>query len=375
MISFLKKIKDSLVIIFFYFSFFLLGDLIFSNLIYKDKLNIKYNCYEYKNFTYNKEIFHDYFLQKNCKATESQKTAAPYKVFTDQDGYRFAGKKRLPRKNNLVFIGDSTTFGMGSKFEDSFVGITEKKKENYGIYNLAVPGYGIQKYHFVLKEFFKTKTASKIFVIIDMTDIHDAANRWVNIPNSISPVLESAHINQEISSWKKLQNSNFKGSKLLIFYLRNFSRDIKIKIKSFIPSKKKTKNELDSSDWANFTFVDKENLSINKDEFEKSLSIIELYFKKISQLAKKNESEVFLVIFPWPENLIHGQDKFNWEIFNKRLCKINNCPGLLNLFDDFRKIMNENDNWQNLIYIKDDIHFTKFGNNLVADKITSLIKD
>ena len=96
----------------------------------KDKLNIKYNCYEYKNFTYNKEIFHDYFLQKNCKATESQKTSALYKVFTDQDGYRFAGKKRLPRKNNLVFIGDSTTFGMSSKGFYSKEEKKEKKKEN-----------------------------------------------------------------------------------------------------------------------------------------------------------------------------------------------------------------------------------------------------
>ena len=34
-----------------------------------------------------------------------------------------------------------------------------------------------------------------------------------------------------------------------------------------------------------------------------------------------------------------------------------------------RKIMNENDNWQNLIYIKDDIHFICIDNRVKKDNI------
>lgn len=374
-ISIAKKVKNFFTILFFYLFFFLIGDLIFSNLIYRNQLDIKYNCYDYKNFNYENEIFHDYFLESNCEATESQKTASPYKVFTDQDGYRFSGKKRSTKDKNLIFIGDSTTYGKGSKFENSFVGIIETKKDNYGIYNLAVPGYGIQKYYYVLNKYFERNTASKIFITIDMTEILDAADRWINIPNSLSPVLESAHINKEISNWKKIQNSNFKGTKLLIFHLRNSIRTAKIKIKSFNLNSENLKNSTGSSDWANFTYIDKKDLNISERDFENSISNIKKYFEKINTLAKENNAETYLIIFPWPENLIYGQEKFNWENFNKELCESNNCSEILNFFEDFRKVMNENDDWQNLIYIKDDIHFTKYGNNLIASKILNFIKD
>ena len=36
--------------IFFYLTFLLVGDLFFSNFIYKEDANIKYNCFEYKNY-------------------------------------------------------------------------------------------------------------------------------------------------------------------------------------------------------------------------------------------------------------------------------------------------------------------------------------
>ena len=373
-INVLKKFKIYLVIIFSYLFFFLIGDLIFSNLIYKDKLNIRYNCYEYKNIEYNDQIFHDYSLLKNCEATESQKTAAPYKVLIDQEGYRFSGNERLHKNDNLIFIGDSTTYGVGSKFEDSFVGIVEKKGRNFNVYNLAVPGFGLQKYYYVLNEFLKTKTVSKIFITIDMTDILDAANRWTNIPNSISPVLESAYVSKEISNWKNIQNSYFKGTRLMIFHLRNFIRTIKIKIK-LLKSNDQVKSTTTSSHWANFTYTDKKDLTISEEQFENAKSIIEKYFKKINLLAEKNEAEIYLIIFPWPENLIYGQEKFNWEIFNNKLCENNYCSGFINLYEDFRKIMKENDDWQNLIYIKDDIHFTNYGNNFIANKIINVIEN
>ena len=373
-INVLKKIKNYFIIIFSYLFFFLLGDVIFSNLIYKDRLNIRYNCYEYKNIFYNEQTYHDYSFLKNCEATETQKTVAPYKVLTDEYGYRFSGSIRSDKKKNLIFIGDSTTYGVGSKFENTFVGIVEKKLSDYNVYNLAVPGFGIQKYYFVLNEFLKTKTGSKIFITIDMTDFLDAANRWKNIPISTSPVLESAFVKKEINNWKNIQNSYFKGTKLMTFYLRNFIRTTKIKFKSLNSNNDNLKNSIKSSHWANFTYTEKKNLTISEDEFKKAQLIIKDHFKKINLLAQKKEIEIYLIIFPWPENLIYGQAKFNWENFNYELCMTNDCSGMINLFEEFRVIMKENDNWQNQIYIKNDIHFTMFGNKLIAEKIIKVIE-
>ena len=370
------KLKNYLSIIIIYLSFFLVGDLIFSNFIYKKDINIKYNCFEYKNYLFKNNSYHDYYFQKKCTATEKQRTVLPYKVFTDDDGYRFSGKKRLLKENNLVFLGDSHTYAMGVNFKDSFTGIVEKNIKDYSVYNLGVPGYGMQKYYYVLDEFFKKKDASKIILTLDMTDIFDAAHRWRSITKTKSPVLKSKHINKKISDWKAMQNSYFKGSKIIVFQIRNFLRYLKLKVK-FI--NKKYKDVGLKTEIANYTYVDLDKRSplnyLSKDDFQRGTSIINLYFEKITDLAKINNAELYLMIFPWPETLVYGQEKFNWENFNIGLCQKNNCSNVINLFDDFKRIKVKEKNWKNLIYIDEDIHFNKFGNNLVANKIIKEINN
>ena len=370
------KLNNYLIILFFYSLFFLIGDLLFSNFIYKKDVNIKYNCFAYKNYIFNEDSYHDYYFQKNCIATEKQRTVVPYKVFTDRDGYRFSGKKRLIKENNIVFLGDSHTYGMGVKFEDSFSGIIEKNTKDYDVYNLGVPGYGIQKHYYNLNEFLKKKNVSKIIITLDMTDIYDAAHRWRLITNTKTPVLKSKHTNKKISDWKAMQNSNFKGSRIIVFHVRNFLRFIKLKTK--YKNIKTTDLEL-KTEIANYTYVDLDKRSptnyLSKMDFQKGVSTINLHFKKISDLAKKNDAKLYLMIFPWPETLVYGQEKFNWEKFNMNLCKKNTCHSIINLFNDFKIIKNENKNWKNLIYIEQDIHFNKFGNNLVANKIIKEINN
>ncbi len=330
-------------------------------------MDLKYDCFDYKNYFLKDIYFHDYRLLKNCEAIEKQRTVKPYKVYTDENGYRYSKRKRQNQLENIVFLGDSFTYGYGVDYEDSFPGIIENKIQNYEIYNLAVPGYGIQKYHYQLKEFLKRNKASKIFLVLDMTDISDAAFRWNKIDKLDTPVLKSKHIIKNISDWKKFRNSNFKGTRLLIYNLRNFLRFLKLKI---ISTNMGAKDGALSSEIANFTYQKLENnKKLNDLNFSNSLEIINNNFNKISYLAKKHKIDLYLIIFPWPETLIYGQSEFNWEEFGDNLCLKNKCKELINFFDDFNDIKESNKNWKNLIYIDDDVHFKKFGNEIIASKI------
>ena len=87
------------------------------------------------------------------------------------------------------------------------------------------------------------------------------------------------------------------------------------------------------------------------------------------ELSKVNNFELYLIIFPWPETLIYGQKKFNWENFNSELCKKNNCKKLINLFGEFKRIKDKDKNWKHLIYIDDDVHLKKLGNSIIGNKI------
>ena len=347
--------------------FFIFADLIFSNFIHQEKNKVRYDCFEYKYYTYKEASYSDYYLAKNCIATEKQRTVIPYKVYTDEYGYRYSKKQRSEDKKNIVFLGDSFTYGYGVKYSDSFPGIVETKLDKFNIFNLGVPGFGMHKYLYVLKNFLNDNKVHKIFITMDMTDVADAAGRWTLIPNVESPVVKSKKVNEEINNWKKIKNSNFKGARMISFHVRNFLRFLKIKFRS----KKSSLNDAAlKSDIANFTYFDlNDHPNYSEKIFNQSLDNINKYFKKINNLAKNNNAEVYLVIFPWPETLIYGQKKFNWENFSNDLCVKNGCNRVINLFNDFQKIQNMNDNWKDLIYIKDDVHLKKFGNQIIANKI------
>ena len=109
--------------------------------------------------------------------------------------------------------------------------------------------------------------------------------------------------------------------------------------------------------------------------FEQAILKIKNSIQNIGDTARNINADFYIIIYPWPDSLEYGQEKFNWEIFNNKLCENNYCSGFINLYEDFRKIMKENDDWQNLIYIKDDIHFTNYGNNFIANKIINVIEN
>jgi len=271
---------------------------------------------------------------------------------------------------NILFVGDSQTYGYGVKYEDSFSGIIQTSLNKYEIYNLAVPSYGIRMYLKRIEDFYnKNKKATHIFVTLDMTDVIDASFRWHDIEPLEIPVIKSHRAVKEVDDWDKIKDSNFKGTRLLTFYIRNFLRTIK---KNFFINNNKNEDTALKSDIANFTYekINKENTTfLTNESFNLSLIYIDEYFGKISNLAKKNNTQLYLIIFPWPENLIHGQKVFNWENYTNKICKKHRCKKVINLFKDFEDIKKNNPNWKKLIYIDDDIHLKKYGNSILANKI------
>ena len=114
-----------------YLIFFFVGDALFSNFIYKRDIN--HNCYKYlSNF---------YFFKKNCYAKEKWvKGVKSYEVYTDENGFRFSGKKINYNETTktAVFFGDSFTYGMGLNYKKTFVGLLENKQKKFKILNLEL---------------------------------------------------------------------------------------------------------------------------------------------------------------------------------------------------------------------------------------------
>ena len=82
--NFNYKLKNHIISVFIYLFFFIIGDILFSNFIYKKDFN--HNCYNYK------KNFFD--LKKNCHAKEKWvRQVKSYDVYTDSNGFRYSGRK------------------------------------------------------------------------------------------------------------------------------------------------------------------------------------------------------------------------------------------------------------------------------------------
>ena len=109
------------------------------------------------------------------------------KIFTNNLGFKDKEIRQINFKdNNILFIGDSFTEGVGVEFENTFVGIIEKnvtsKKNNYTVLNAGVTSYSpiviLSKLNYILE---KKIPISKVFVVICGADFHDDIYRYISI--------------------------------------------------------------------------------------------------------------------------------------------------------------------------------------------------
>ena len=145
----------------------------------------------------------------------------------------------------------------------------------------------------------------------------------------------------------------------------------KSKLKN-IPKKFKFYNKIKHSIEGNFLFLDikKTNPVLwEPTGFNNALKKIENDFDQIGKIIKDNNLELYILTYPWPDTLEYGQNSFNWEKFSNSLCIKSECSNLINLFPDFEKIKNNNNNWLYKIYIDGDLHITHFGHKIIAEKI------
>ena len=362
------KIKLVLINLILILIFYLISDVFFSRFIFKQSVDHK--CY--------KHIFDGKFykMRENCFSNMRLISSIDsFKVYTDENSRRFSGKKKELKNKSIVFLGDSQTFGVGSDWKDTFIGILENKFNDYNFYNLGVPSYSPTVYNYTLNQFQEIEKLNieKIFVFIDLTDVSDEASRWDLSDGKPNLKKEKIFYKKNIG-FKKFKKENFKGIYLISSKVRSFFRKIDIK---------NIKNEyrpVDGNPTGAYIYTNHDLLTGCKNENKKNkgwycggikngLEKIEKNIVEISKTAKNLNSEFYIIIMPWPDTLNFGQTEFNWEKFNQNLCVKSNCNKLINLFPRFKRIKNQDSEWLKTIYLKNDIHLTRKGNEIVAEEI------
>ena len=217
-----SSIKRKLNVLLIYFFLFLFVDLIFSNFIYKQ--NFRNNC------ILNNNNF--YYLDKNCYFKQKYIRNIPaYDVYTNNLGNRYSKKEFDPNLKNIFYFGDSFTYGLGLKYEKTFVGLIEKEKKNLNHLNFALQGYSPSVYLYQLNKMInKDILPSKIFLALDFTDIFEEIDVWDYKVNYNNPILKNSKsfIDEDIKKNNDFKYNNFKGSIFIAQTINNFFRNIKL---------------------------------------------------------------------------------------------------------------------------------------------------
>ncbi len=345
-------------------TFILITDFFLSNTFLK-----KESCFNYGKFYYE--------LKKNCNGKEKFKKSFPtVNIYTNDLGLRtLKNSKQKENLNQNIFIfGDSFAYGTGLKYKESFVGLMEKKLVNYNFYNFSVSSYSPSVYLYKLNKMIDLGIKpKKVFVFLDLSDVLDEVNRWDfdSAKNTIK-----TKISEENNHFR---NDEFKQKNFLLLNefasIINFNlRILKSKIRnSFYTDGKNLK--IMTTFQGSFTYKEKSNLDKRfwkNEDLEIGLKKIKNVIRRIEKLSFQNDSEFYLVVYPWAETLQYGQKAFNWSKFASTLCKFENCK-LINAIPKFESYKKRNKNWNNKLYFINDVNFNKEGSKLLYEFVLSKI--
>lgn len=292
---------------------------------------------------YDKNIF---FKENNIVLSEPNKVFTVFgkKSKTDENGFRVPLNdfSYNSSKNFYLILGDSVTYGVGVKEEDSFVGILRKKNKN--LLNSAISGHNLESYLYILKKNI-AKFENNIEKVIIFLCLNDAVSH------------------QGVILKEKPNKSNPKKS-FFENYIRNdfiLRTNIFLRERSylFVYIKSIFSNPIERHyNYMNILYKNEDNLI----KFQNNIN-------QINEFSQKNNLEIKFVLLPYAHQIRNNCEKR----FTKPQNEINKIFNSLNLnLYDYTNKFCEKTNKNQLFLPYDPVHLSKYGHKYVSEL---LIKD
>ncbi len=370
----MKIYKDTIYISLIFVILFLITDFIYSNFV------IKGSEQKQKKVRVFNEYYHHGFKKKI--SNKISWGGNYYNICTDHNSFLISCKKkgdfRLDNYYDILFIGDSFTEGVGYPFEETFVGIYSDTS-NQEVANLGVLSYSPFLYYHKIKYILSKGVSFKhLVVFIDLSDIEDDLN-YLNLSNSLIYNQSSNKIFYKETNEKVLNPIinflNFNELNIKNILARNFIisyNTYKSFQKIYFNKIIKDKNRyIERIGWMKYDFkrvswsYDDNFYGYTKKGIKKEIDNSVLNMKYLYELLKKNNIELSIAVYPWPQSLLYEKKNSRYINTWKEFCK-NKCKNFLNLFP----IFHNNDNFINnylKFYIYNDVHFNDVSHKLIGD--------
>ena len=354
--------KKIFIIFLLSFIFFLALDAIFGKYVYKKFIKEDLVDVDVIKLSAKDEVY-DHTFSKNFKGIVGWGNKR-YEFCSDNNGFRIScsKKNKNQKKYDIGFLGDSFTEGTGLVYEDTFVGIIEKKLPNKKIANLAVSSYSPAIYYTKIKKLLETGYQfNEIIVFLDISDLVDDSLCYQVSNNKIirKKTYDSCfnNLNSQHNKLFDFFEKNFKLSKIFIdFILKNDPIDKKIIQDQLNHSR---------SEWTyNYKKINFQNL-----DYDKTSSISLKHMQDLYLLLDNRSIKLSVAVYPWPGTLRFDNPENTQVKLWRDFCK-NNCSNFYNFMPKFFSEIEKKDFYHSYkkFYIEGDIHFNRYGNEIIANE-------
>ena len=321
------------------------------------------------------KIFHHHLLP-NKEEVQGGDNHPKFKVITNSLGFRDSKIREidLKKKNRIVFIGDSFTFGVLLDYEYTVPGLADIyfREKGIQVLNAGVSSYSPSIYYFKTKFFIEQGLKfSHLVVFIDISDIVDEAVAYVvdeqneSVKNNPQSPIKMTNSSKNLKTkFKEFLKLNFNITYAFTKYIDDNFIDVAAS-KIFAPEK----NFIDNIASEKYT-RDKWTIDENvKKKYDLGIQKSIYYMGLLKNLLDENEVKLTIVVYPWFSQIYHNdlesiQVKI-WEEFSRK-----NGNQFINLFPVFINSENKDLSVQDKIlknFIPYDVHWNKNGSKVVFE--------
>lgn len=303
-----------------------------------------------------------------------------YPVSTDKNGFRIERAGTANQSAEFIFLGDSFTFGINGPWDETFVGMFEKKSGR-SVINAGVGSYSPSAYLYQYKTALsagRLAPGHKVIVGLDISDVQDEAVMRDDGPDHPRQSAQRAALQPQRSAFQEFFSSNFLATRAIYRFIRygrpRLATDetggppagsVVDRVRSAFTWKDWRSLERGRPDDTNF----EEKLAFGPNGVNRGLEKIRASMLLLSELVRANDGEIWILSYPWPAQLKYGTRVFDWQKFTASLCVEMMCRGLVDTFPAFSALAASRANWYSDLYVVGDLHFNKFGNEIIANQL------
>lgn len=281
-----------------------------------------------------------------------------YPVATDSNGFRTSAPGAPEPPADLVFLGDSYTYGVNGAWNETFVGMYALASGR-SIVNGGVPSYSPTTYLYRYRQALATGRLTRghaVVLALDVGDVQDEAEHWQQGP--VHPVtFPGAQKLPQREGLRAYLAGRLLFTKTIYRYFQYGGVDGR-------PAELIFDQPRSALTWQPAEKLDPDYAPLG---VRKGLEKTTAALHEIAQLARDNGARFYLLIYPWPAQLKYPTTHLDWSAYARDVCAGSACAGVIDTLPRFRELAARNPDWYRAYYVVGDTHFNAAGNRVISE--------